>query len=378
MDGTEDTTLEGEVIASAGEPITTDPVDVEDMLTDDITALLLEDGDPTEKAAIEAGNMVDGEELTPEEDDFSDDLAEIINPSELIDPETGLPMGDKAEEKKDPEADPEEKTEEPAEPEAERDVDEDGQPLPKSDKAQARIRQLIEQRNQEKQRAEEALARAEAAERQAVEASPEHPDPDKELEAIDNQYRNLKTPQEVVASGGINPLTGAPYTLVEAQAAITEFKLDLQQKRQEVEQVRVENMTRARQAEQIANTLAEPLVDLIHDHPELDSDPKNEKCNESLCNLLQSHIDAHTIKERGLLVGYTKEPEEIVAEFRKTIESLSAIKVNKQKKTDKKIDRIPGRAAAQAPRSADANEGEKTSEEELFSAFDDAMKNLVV
>ena len=336
-----------------------------DSMVDDMAALLLDDGDGgdsqeknTTSGSEDApdNSMIDLENHQDVQDAAQDDSSEDGSSS---DEDTQPPTKPVAE---DPEED-----DEPPTPE----LAADGLPRPKGEKANQRITQLVAQKNEAKKRAEEAEARAAAAEQRAATTTKAHPDPEAELKDLKKRYQTLKTPQQVIEEGLINPMTGYEYTPAEAQAAIADYKQDLQFQIAEAQAATVERMNQARASENLVVTQLNPEVDaFLLKYPELDEN--NAKYDKDLGFMFDALIAANMKTEQGLVTGFKTPPKEYIATFERMMLNGRTMKVNAESKTNKKIDKVPAKKALD-----NRGKDDKISpEDELMGYFDAAMKDM--
>lgn len=353
-----------------------------DTLADDLLSLLTEDGDPTvresdsmlEVKKAKEGGADDGSGHDGDVGDFEEAGEEGGDEGRQdgASSEDGVSDGDGG---GDPDGDTDDTddTEDDAGDESDEDEAEHGtdenEPKPGS-RANERIRKLVAEKNEIERKLAEAEARAQEAERLASTSTEEHPDPENEVKELREKYKRVMTPQEIVSSNMVNPLTGSPYTPAEAQAAVAELKQDIQFQIDEANNAVVERMNQAREAEALANSLVAPLQELINDFPQLD--PGSPKADKDLCNLLQTTIDANSIQNRGLLTGFVKQPEEFIGAFRRVLKSQGEMRANKVRKTDAKVDTLPKHGALDSKRTG----GKMEPTDELLSMFDDAMKEI--
>ena len=250
----------------------------------------------------------------------------------------------------------------------------DGLPAPKGEKANKRIQQLVERAKAAEAKQKEAEDALNEANQRAATTTPEHPDPDKELEKLKQRYASVKSPQQILQEQLINPLTGDVYTPAEAQAAVAEYKQDLQYQIQNVQAATVERMNQARQAEAIIATQLTPEIDkLLSKYPYLDpgtEEEPNPKADKDLCDMLHALVDSNAKVERGLLVGFKKPPKDFLGAFERMMINGKTVKVNQEAKINKKIDNVPSRGPLD-----NRGKSDKMSDEDAFmSAFDEAMK----
>lgn len=337
---------------------TTEPeaVPSEDQLADDIADILLSDAEETGEPGQE--------EKSPDSDGSGSDGADSSEDDQRSDDE----------EKKPPEGDTESKE---GNDQADRAVEQppelaaDGLPIAGTDRTNNRIKQLVDRAKAAEAATADAQRRAEELERLNSTSTSDHPDPQAELDKLRDEYARIATPQQVLQAGTVNPLTGEPYTAAEAQAAIADYKQDLQFKMSEAERSVVDRMQQAREAEKQAASLQDSLVPLLTAHPELD--PNSVNADPDLCDILQGMIDANAIMERGLLTGWKTQPQDIVAKFDRFLKSQQNIRVNTIAKTDKKAVNLSDRKQSTAPNGIAP---EKSGEDEFLAAFDDAMKEM--
>lgn len=232
--------------------------------------------------------------------------------------------------------------------------------------AKDRIGQLIKQRNEARQQAEDFKKQLEYATHQAATATEAHPDPEAELKDLNERYRTIKTPKQIVDEGIINPLTGYEYTPAEAEAAIANLKQDIQFQISDANNAVVARMNQSREAERLGSELSAELSALIHEMPELDRDSK--KANPDLCDMLQAIIDTNAKTDRGILTGWNKEPKEFIGTFKRVVKSLSMVKANSNKSVKKKIDLAPGRNSVNDQFTEVGN-----IEDDLLKAFADSI-----
>jgi hypothetical protein len=207
--------------------------------------------------------------------------------------------------------------------------------------AEKRIRGLLAKLDAEKAARAEAEERLGQYEERDVRSDPDHPDPEAELAELKDQYKRILTPAQVMASGKVNPLTGAPYTAAEAEAAIANLKQDIQFKISELNDVVVSNMSKARAAEALAEQVRVPLEGLIAKYPRLD--PASKDADPDLCRLLQSHIDSIMVTDGKLLTGFKEDPSEAIAAFARVMDRNTLLVANQRKATDRRIEHVPKR-----------------------------------
>jgi len=247
----------------------------------------------------------------------------------------------------------------------------DGLPMPKTDKARERIQQLVSRAKEAEAKQAEAEAALEEANQRAATTTAEHPDPDAELADLRQRYASVKTPQQILEEELINPLTNELYTPAEAQAAVAEYKQDLQFKINEAQNSTVERMNQARLAESLVTTQLNPALDaLIAKFPQLDAE--SDKADKGLCDVLQAVVDANVKLDRGLVVGFKKDPKEFLGTFERMIKNGQTMKVNQHKETAKKIDKVPSKGALDNRQ----EHGKITPEQELMNEFDKAMAEM--
>jgi hypothetical protein len=307
---------------------------------DDIAAILLGEDEGGE------GESGDNEDHDGESDDDQEAAADEEE--------------DEAEAGEDDEEDDDEEDEEDKEDEGEEDL------KPKKN-ANSRIRQLVAEKKEREQRIQELESQLSNNE---VRRTPEHPDPDKELAILKEQYSRIKTAREVLDSGAINPLTGEEYTAAEAQAAIAELKQDLQFKINEVQSAVVENMKQAEAARNLVETIRVPLAEMIDRYPELDAD--GDKFDKDLGALLQATIDTNSIMENGILTGFKQDPKKFLASFERTLIKMGTLKANARAATDKKKEKI----LSKTPLNNEARGGKISAEDEFMAFVDAAFDNL--
>jgi chromosome segregation ATPase len=294
------------------------------------------------------------EEAEPAEQDGEDDgTAEIEaedEPDELTTPEDN--GGEELEEEEEPLA-------------------ADGEPAPKSEKANKRITQLVAQKKEAQEKAAELEARIAEMETQAATTTEAHPDPDKEVAELRAQYATIKTPQMILQEEIVNPLTGDVYTAAEAQAAVAELKQDIQFRINEAQSATVERMNQARAAENLVVTKLTPHVDaMVAKYPQLDED--SDKFDQDMSDLFQATIDANVKKTNGLITGFKKDPAEFVAAFERVVKKNSTLQANQRTRTDKKIDKVPTRG----PKQIRNGENKQSPEDDFMAEFDVAMSKF--
>lgn len=280
-------------------------------------------------------------------------------------------QGDKDDSAHDGETESEDSEEDATEQEATEDeLAADGLPKAKNDRTNNRIKQLVDRAKAAEAAAADAERRASEAERLSAISTDAHPDPDKELADLRSEYGRIKSAAQLISEGIENPLTGEPYTPAEAQAAIAEYKQDLQFRISEVERATVDRMQEAQTSQANADDLRNSLVPFLQKHPELD--PDSTDADPDMIDLLKARIDTSAIQNRGMLTGWKTPPAEIVAQFERFLTRQNTLKVNQKEKADKKIEQSPSRSN---PNQA-TNSKEKKAEDELMAFFDEAMGDM--
>lgn len=357
----------------------------------------------TEKTRAELASEIDqqGEDLgdiifealggTPTGSDDDDEYEDEEGEDEDDDSQSDREVGEAEEGEDEP---PEDEADEDAEPTEEEEVDEqpedaeeakedlaeDGGPKTRSDKINKRIRDLVEQKKTAKADAEKYRAEAERYKREAeeaqsraVRATPSIPEPDKKLAELRDQLAKAPTAIQVMESDMINPLTNAPYTPAEAQAAVVDYRQSLQLQIDQVKDAVVDNMTAARNAEQLfKNEVSPHLEKLITDYPELDKE--SEVFDQDLSDMLQAVINANCIMSNGLVSGFKKEPKAFVESFRRHMLKSTAVKVNNTRSVDKKVERRT--KGAQALRSTQSSKESNSFEDSMLGGFEEAMESM--
>ena len=335
----------------------------EDSIVDGLFEILTEDGDPTvrgNESMIEVEKIEEGADAEGDAGDGADSGDEG---SDVDDPDDGEP-DDGADESGDKDGAGDEGAD------GDRgDNAADGLPATPSLKANDRIRKLVDQRRSVEAERDQLRQELEAAKKQAL-ATDAHPDPEAEVKTLKEQYKNVKTPEQIVAERQVNPMTGEPYTAAEAAAAIANLKQDIQFKIAEANDAVVERMGQAREAERLTQKMVEPLSDMIQRYPQLDRD--NENADPYLCDTLQSVLDANAHMERGILVGFAKDPAEVIGNFEKMMKGLTTVKVNKQTKVDRAVDKTPTHGALDSR----TDRGKMSDADELAELLGDSFKEL--
>lgn len=180
------------------------------------------------------------------------------------------------------------------------------------------------------------------------------------------------TALQVLESDLINPLTNAPYTPAEAQSAIVEYKQNLQFQINDLNDAVVQNMTAARNAEQLFRTQAEPHINkLMDDYPALDKDSAD--FDQDLSDMFQAVINANCIMNNGLVTGFKKEPKTFVDSFRRHMLKSTAVRANNTRSVDKKIERKTKGERGVTPTTSKKN---ASFEDTMLFGFEDAMSTM--
>jgi hypothetical protein len=355
----DDETMDGAGSSAEANPSVGDNFSYDSMVDDMAAMLMADETNPTADVdAAQQGSTDDSETPEDGQEDASDGSLE--EPSSLEEGAARPPTAPASEE-----GHVEEGQEQQPELAA------DGLPRPKGEKANARITQLVAEKNAAKQAQAEAEARAAAAEQRAATTTTAHPDPEAELQQLRERYKVIKTPQQLIDEEMINPLTGFVCTPAEAQAAIAEYKQDLQFQIQEAQAATVERMTQARASESLITTQLDPEIEkLIGKYPELDEN--SQKYDKDLSSMFQALVDSNMVTERGLVTGFKVPPKEYIASFERMMTKNRTVKVNEQAKVEKNIDKVPSKRALD-----NRGKDDKISpEDELMGYFDDAMKEM--
>ena len=300
------------------------------------------------------------------EDELFAALIEGGDPTDVEPEPEAIPDGEPEPEPAEAETDGDETEDEPEE---ETDEDSTDEPLANDPpSANKRIRQLVAQRKAKEAEVTELQQRLADAEKRSATATPEHPDPENELAELQDEYSRVKTPQAVIESGAINPLTGEPYSAAEAQAAVAELKQDLMYKMRGAEGAVVSRMEQSRTAERLSENMRVPLAELITKYPQLDQ--TSATADKDLCATLQAVIDSNTVLDGGLLSGFKTEPDKFVKQFERVLVKLGTVKANGSAIVDAKKDKVPAKGAL-------SNRTAKTDDvDDFMEYFDKAMKNL--
>jgi hypothetical protein len=256
----------------------------------------------------------------------------------------------------------------------------DGEPKLRGERANNRIRKLVDEKKEAqaaleslKEELAQAKAEAETARRQAVVTSEKHPKPDEEKAEVLKKLAEAPQAADVMGRDDVlNPLTGQPYTPVEAQLACLEYRQGLEKQLQSIDAAVVDNMTRANASKALFNEQAAPHINgLIERFPELDRE--NAKYNEATAGIFKAVIDANCVMERGLVTGFKKPPEKFIAEFEKLLTTSRAVRVNETKKVDKKVSNMKSNAPVRTAHN-NAPDVSKSMEDALLAGFEEYQK----